>query len=307
MYSINSPKVLLNDSVVFYKTNTIDNQSGNGNVLYSKSFSKTYAGGSYQNIVAPGNDTFRFAKVTSSLSVKYNTANHALFSFKEIGSVSKCMPRLKNIEDTLSTDIYLNTSASWYRGGGLAKTFRADIVDRSLLKYSVPSSDNSSKNSLPIFDLYTNVSNDTTSHDYTKYGGNSDDALYSNSWIPCGDSVIVTDNMVVLYTDGDTYINRYDTLRVFPNDLNQIPQHTEIVSFLCESFINIDGRSDVNRYNTDSSLMTKSNYGLLNNIYSQKNNYFNYNILDPLLFKSNTFSNTIAWTKSKVSGEITDN
>ena len=99
--------------------------------------------------------------------------------------------------------------------------------------------------------------------------------------------------MVVLYTDGDTYINRYDTLRVFPNDLNQIPQHTEIISFLCESFINIDGRSDVNRYNTDSSLMTKSNYGLLNNIYSQKNNYFNYNILDPLLFKSNTFSNTI--------------
>lgn len=53
--------------------------------------------------------------------------------------------------------------------------------------------------------------------------------------------------------------------------------------------------------------MTKSNYGLLNNIYSQKNNYFNYNILDPLLFKSKSFSNTIIWTKTKVSGATTDN
>ena len=99
--------------------------------------------------------------------------------------------------------------------------------------------------------------------------------------------------MILYYTDGDTYIQRFDTLRVFPNDLNQIPQHTEIISFLCESFINVDGRSDVNRYNTDSALMAPSNYGLMNTVYSQKNNFFNYNILDPLLFVTKSFNNTI--------------
>lgn len=99
--------------------------------------------------------------------------------------------------------------------------------------------------------------------------------------------------MIIEYTVGDTHIGRFDLLRVFPNDINQIVQHTEIISFLCESFINTDGRSDVNRYNIDSSLMTTSNYGLFNNIYSQKNNYFNYNILDPVLFNTSNYSNTI--------------
>jgi hypothetical protein len=95
-------------------------------------------------------------------------------------------------------------------------------------------------------------------------------------------------------------------LRVFPNDILQIPQHTEIVSFICESFTNSDGRSDVNRYNSDSSLMTTSNYGLFNNVYSQKNNYFSYNILDPLLFNTTNFSNTIIWSKTKIAGSIND-
>ena len=54
-------------------------------------------------------------------------------------------------------------------------------------------------------------------------------------------------------------------------------------------------------------MMTSHFEYLLNNIYSQKNNYFNYNILDPLLFKSKSFSNTIVWTKTKVSGATTDN
>lgn len=110
-----------------------------------------------------------------------------------------------------------------------------------------------------------------------------------------------------MFDDGDTYIQRFDLMRVFPNDILQIPQHNEVISFVCESFINLDGRCDVNRYNTNSSLMTPSNYGLVNNVYSQKNNYFTYNILDPKLFKSTKFNNSIVWTKPKVSGSINDN
>lgn len=39
---------------------------------------------------------------------------------------------------------------------------------------------------------------------------------YIAPWIPCGEAVAVSDNMTVLFTDGDTYINRYDTLRYSP-------------------------------------------------------------------------------------------
>jgi hypothetical protein len=41
--------------------------------------------------------------------------------------------------------------------------------------------DISSKNTLPIFDLYSNVINDPLDSNYTKYGGISSDALYNNS------------------------------------------------------------------------------------------------------------------------------
>lgn len=154
---------------------------------------------------------------------------------------------------------------------------------------------------MPIFDIYSNVD------ESTKYGGVSQTALFNNQWIPCGDAVRISSApLVIEFTDGDTYISRFDMLRVFPNDLNQIPQHSEIVSFICESFINTDGRSDVNRYNTDSSIMTQGNYGLMNNVYSQKDNYFTYNILDPDLFNTSNFKNTILWSKSKLAGERVD-
>jgi len=52
--------------------------------------------------------------------------------------------------------------------------------------------------------------------------------------------------------------------------------------------------------------MTTDNYGLFNNVYSQKNNYFNYNILDPLLFNTKNFNNTIVWSKTKTSGSEID-
>lgn len=301
-YDINTPYVINNDSSIFYKTNVADNQSNNGNILYSKLFNKTYAGGSYKNQMrdeASGDK--RAVSITSPLNIKYNSSNHALFSFKEKSGTFKCMPRLQNVSESTTLDSYANVPSKWYRMG--ANGYSADVLSRNLLAYPMLSTNDSTKNSLPIFDLYVN----DTDKDSTRYGGTSLDALYNNTWIPCGAPVAVSDGMILNYTDGDTYIQRFDVLRVFPNDLNQIPQHTEIISFLCESFINLDGRSDVNRYNTDSSLMTKSNYGLLNNIYSQKNNYFNYNILDPLLFKSKSFSNTIVWTKTKVSGATTDN
>ena len=218
--------------------------------------------------------------------VKYNTANHVAFPFKIRNSKYACLPRLQNIGETNLTEELFN-NPQFYRQSG--DGFRVDVLSRSVLKDAFDPNSDITKNSVPIFDLYKSVSDDV------RYGGKSPQAIYNNAWIPCGDPVSVVDGgMVVEYSIGDTYIGRFDVLRVFPNDTNQIVQHTEIVSFICESFINPDGRSDVNRYNTDSSLMTPTNYGLFNSIYSQKDNYFTYNILDPDLFNTNDYSNTIA-------------
>jgi len=67
----------------------------------------------------------------------------------------------------------------------------------------------------------------------------------------------------------------------------------EIVSFLCETSINIDGRYDRNRGDTSNLVMTLKNFNLLNKNYTQSNNYFTYNGLNYTKFDLNEFPNTI--------------
>lgn len=316
---INNPDVVLNDSQIFYQSNPSDNQANNGLVIYGKNVEKNYPSNSYFNTIrygdsgvldryksliytgAYGNNQEKSSPVKQGFSMKYNTANHAVFSFKEVGGITKCMPRLKNSNENPSSvgDYESFSNPSWYRS--TSNGFIVDLINRDVLNTPIAADNNSTVNSLPIFDIYSNVD------ESTKYGGVSQTALFNNQWIPCGDAVRISSSpLIINFTEGDTYISRFDMLRVFPNDLNQIPQHTEIVSFICESFINTDGRSDVNRYNTDSSIMTPGNYGLMNDVYSQQDNYFTYNILDPDLFNTSSFKNTILWSKSKLAGESVD-
>ena len=49
------------------------------------------------------------------------------------------------------------------------------------------------------------------------------------------------------YTVGDTYLQRYDCLKTYPRTIEDTQTMVEIVSFLCETSINIDGRYDRNR------------------------------------------------------------
>lgn len=144
------------------------------------------------------------------------------------------------------------------------------------------------------------------------YGGNTDQALQNNVWIPCGESnkLIKTGEVVTTgvlkYVKGDTYFGRYDALRTYNESESNVHKHSNVVSFLCESFINMDGRYDRNRYFSDVSTVRKTNFNLMNYAYSQDNNYFAYNILNPELFTSEYFSNQIVWSKTKFSSEIVD-
>lgn len=54
---------------------------------------------------------------------------------------------------------------------------------------------------------------------------------------------------------------------------------------MCETRVNIDGRYDKNRGQVSNLNMTPRNFNLLNEIYSQKDNFFNYRILDKDYYK----------------------
>ena len=75
---------------------------------------------------------------------------------------------------------------------------------------------------------------------------------------------------------------------------------------MCETRVNIDGRYDRNRGQISNLNMTPNNFNLINPIYSQKDNFFNYRVLDKDYYKLNKFNNTITWTKEKQLGSDID-
>lgn len=144
-----------------------------------------------------------------------------------------------------------------------------------------------------------------------RFGGNTQQAYENNVWLPCGeakDLVLPTSqrNFTINWTQGDTYYQRYDCLRTYPYTNEDTNQIVDIVSFMCETHINIDGRSDKNRGNTSNLTANPTNFNLINKVYSQQNNYFNYNGIDHQKPITKEFNNSISWTLSKNFGELVD-
>lgn len=145
-----------------------------------------------------------------------------------------------------------------------------------------------------------------------KFGGKTKESLINNRWHIAGDSIFITEdginpkeNVEIEYLQGDTYFQRYDCLKTYPYTLEDENNVTEILSFYCETRVNIDGRYDRNRANFNNLALSPNNFNLLNPVYSQKNNYFNYFVLDTSL-KINDFNNSLTWSKEKSLGENID-
>ncbi len=155
------------------------------------------------------------------------------------------------------------------------------------------------------------IQKDPTGRDDIRFGGQSDDAKKANIWLPCGEPVSLNNvdgdgNVIFWYDYGDTYYQRYDCLKTYaytPEDINQI---VEIGSFMLETRVNIDGRYDRNRGQMNNLNMSPQNFNLLNPVYSQQDNFFQYRIMDSSTFEQNRYPNQLTWSKTKISGTDTD-
>lgn len=134
-----------------------------------------------------------------------------------------------------------------------------------------------------------------------RFGGTTEDALMNNEWSICGDTVNITsnDNIKVLGNIGDTYYQRYDHIKTLPLNSSDINQNIEIVSFLCETHINLDGRYDKNRGNLSNLTVSETNFNLFNSVYSQSNNFLSGSYLDSDQIQLNLFNTQIAWSLPK--------
>lgn len=136
----------------------------------------------------------------------------------------------------------------------------------------------------------------------------TESSLRNRIWLPAGDAVPLSEEPVeIIFKYGDTYYQRYDCLKTYPFTLEDPNSIVEIGSFMCETRINIDGRYDRNRGLKSNLNISNINFNKINHVYSQKDSFFNYRILEEDFNKINYFTSSVIWSKSKKMASEIDN
>ena len=128
------------------------------------------------------------------------------------------------------------------------------------------------------------------------YGGVSENALERLVWIPASIATPITSKIEKSY--GDTYYQRWDCLHTYPftrEDQNSI---IDVASFMVETHVNVEGRYDKNKIAQELLSINEETYSKVNDVYSQTDNYFTYNILDDK-FSQTKYGNQIAFSLQK--------
>ena len=169
----------------------------------------------------------------------------------------------------------------------------------------------------------------TTVTDANRFGGQTSQAFKTNQWIPGGEPVklnFTIDNQTgtvtsipsstgvinLIYNEGDTYFQRYDCLKTYPNTDNNGTYNNiqELLSFKIQTNINIDSKYDLSKKNHINIInfhnIQNEKFNLINNVYNQKRTFFPQPYLDEEDFNNNTFKNLVSWTDTKVNGELID-
>lgn len=294
--NINTPKYI--DTILDstnYNSNLVD--GNDGTIIYNNKMDEVI--GTYSDDAS---------KLHTS-SINYQNNKHLLFSFKN----SKTLPIYS--AGTISANSLVRTSYNrpYYRDNSTAGTFSTPTIDNNkylgkgnnlmLDRFNFPSNLQKVdfKSGWPYFwivDLYRDISNDS------QYGGKDINAINQNTWIPAGNSITLNNNTLI-FDRGDTYIQRYDILKTAKNN-SDWQNYREVISVLLESFVNLDGRWDTKRGNTNITNYNIDNYTLINSIYSQKDNFFTSNTLDYNLLQSDDMPTTFLWSNTKIYSESID-
>lgn len=157
-------------------------------------------------------------------------------------------------------------------------------------------------------------------HHKVKFGGSN---TGQNLWTPSSEPVFIRKRLsthgpsprqlflegnptYIPFEYGDTWYTRYDCLKTYPYTEEDENSVVEIGSFMLESRVNMDGRYDRNRGMLSNLNMSPKNFNLINEVYSQKDNYFNYRILGDLYYKNYKHPSQFTWSLEKQSASDVD-
>ena len=121
-------------------------------------------------------------------------------------------------------------------------------------------------------------------HSYrdNRFGGRTFNALKQNQWIIAGPVTELTgqQSLTLQWLEGDTYYQRYDCLKSYPFTNADVNQNVEILSFMCETHINLDGRYDNRIGMSDNTTARPETFNLLNPVYDQQNTFSSNRIVE---------------------------
>ena len=225
---------------------------------------------------------------TDPVSIKYKSTPHLVVALAQSNSSTQViLPRCNN---------GATTTTSY---GSTHKVFWGDVT--TISQDHLTSVNVGGEGYLWLGELYRK---DIDSN--TRFGGNSPEAIENNKWIVAGEPVSISNSAYLVWSQGDTYYQRYDCLKTLPFTNEDTNSVSDTLSFMCETRVNIDGRYDKNRGQLSTLYVTRANQNLINKAYSQQNNYFTYRGLNPNKVNTTVFPNTITWSKTKSMGEEVD-
>lgn len=134
----------------------------------------------------------------------------------------------------------------------------------------------------------------------------SDEASLSNiNWLICSNNYNIGEDVDLTW--GDTYYQRWDCLKTYPYSEDAVNSVVDILSFMVETHINLDGRYDNNRGTHNILNARPSTWNLINRAYTQNNNVLTYKTFEKDVEERNKFENQIVWSQNKLNTSNVDN
>lgn len=217
------------------------------------------------------------------VQIKFNKTQHAVFNLTKGNDNTYILPSLNKEEKWDFSTLYpgenSNTEFYWLKN---KQYFQNTITSESVLTPEIPY--------LYLAEVLRDVDSKTL------YGEISQDNLEKHIWIPISDATSITSSVKKFY--GDTYYQRWECLNTTPSTEEDLNSVVDIVSFMVETHVNLEGRYDKNKDSLNILNARPDNFNKINPVYSQSNNYFTYNILDEK-FNQNKYFNQVAFSLQK--------
>ena len=216
---------------------------------------------------------------------------------------------IEELDYTHDEELYLIKNTLWdCRYKFIVKEFSSDIqgtVSGGIksyydfpIKYNVPEIKKdvtiyANGKTLPylfIGELYNNIKHQEL------YGGYDKAQINNLIWYPASGVTPIDEDVNSM--EGDTYFQRWDCLKTYPQTEENFENNVvDVTSVMLESHVNLDTRTDRNR-GSFNMMSRPSNFNLMNPVYDFKNNIFTYTTKQNDL-ASNNYPNQFAWSMTK--------